>query len=325
LRAEDGRLLGYKTDQAGKNVTSRLDETALRSMATATGGMYFRATDGEVEVVRLLAEINGMEKKNLESRVWGQTEDHYSIPLLIGLLLLFLEFLWPETSGHVGRVVRDLRSLWSKKSVAALFLVFSFFPTAGYSLGRLSPLARGARAVEKNPNDPVAHDRLAHALYADNNFATAAESFGRAQGLTSNETQKIEAAYNTGNALFQQGKLKEAVEKYKEVLHKNPADLDAKYNLEMAQRLLKTQPPQKDNKNKKDDENKKDDKNKDQESDGKKSGSDKKEESDQKPKPGEMSKEDAERLLQAVEAQEKEAQRDANKKNPPAESNGVDW
>jgi Ca-activated chloride channel family protein len=67
LRDASGALVGYKKDSAGQTVMSKRDDSALRSLAEKTGGTYFPATQGEVEVQRLLEAIGGMEKRSLES------------------------------------------------------------------------------------------------------------------------------------------------------------------------------------------------------------------------------------------------------------------
>ncbi len=69
-------------------VTSRLDEETLRAIARATGGIYVRATQGEVELDTLVAEISGMEKRELQSRMHAGLEERFQYPLALALLLL---------------------------------------------------------------------------------------------------------------------------------------------------------------------------------------------------------------------------------------------
>jgi hypothetical protein len=97
---------------------SKRDDSALRSLAEKTGGTYFPATQGEVEVQRLLEAIGGMEKRSLESRVYGRFENHYRGPLWLVLFLLVLEFLISEVPGHFGRLAR--RALGGLAAVSLL-------------------------------------------------------------------------------------------------------------------------------------------------------------------------------------------------------------
>ena len=106
--------------------------------------------------------------------------------------------------------------------------------------------------------------------------------------------------YNRGNALFYEGKYADAVDAYKDSLRANPQDEDAKYNLGIALKALKNPPPPKSGQG----QNKQDQK---QKSSGQKGGEEKKQEGQggNQPKPGQMSREDAERLLAAAGAGEK--------------------
>jgi tetratricopeptide (TPR) repeat protein len=105
--------------------------------------------------------------------------------------------------------------------------------------------------------------------------------------------------YNRGNALFYEGKWAEAIDAYKDSLRANPHDEDAKYNLGVAQKAQKNPPPPKSQQG----QGKPDQK---QGQGGKKDNKDQKqEEAGRQPKPGQMSREDAERLLAAAGAGEK--------------------
>lgn len=88
MRDAQGQISGYKKDRSGEVVTSRLDEETLRAIARTTGGIYVRATQGEVELDTLVAEISGMEKRELQSRMHAGLEERFQYPLALALLLL---------------------------------------------------------------------------------------------------------------------------------------------------------------------------------------------------------------------------------------------
>ena len=69
------------------------------------------------------------------------------------------------------------------------------------------------------------------------------QEFGRVIGGKDPALQ-AGACYNLGNAFFRQQKLQEAVEAYKKSLELKPDDIDAKINLELAQEMLKQQQQQ---------------------------------------------------------------------------------
>ncbi|MBI4397412.1 MAG: VWA domain-containing protein, partial [Elusimicrobia bacterium] len=74
LRDAQGTVSAYRKDKTGQTVVSKLNETDLRSAAAKTGGLYFRASQGEIEVDRVAESLRQMEKKHLESRVFDQYE-----------------------------------------------------------------------------------------------------------------------------------------------------------------------------------------------------------------------------------------------------------
>jgi len=86
-----GRRIAYKRDQEGRVVMSRLNDAQLRPIAAAGNGRYFQATAGQLELERILAEVNRMEKKELTSRRFAHYEERFQWPLALAILLLCLE------------------------------------------------------------------------------------------------------------------------------------------------------------------------------------------------------------------------------------------
>ncbi|MFQ5702757.1 MAG: VWA domain-containing protein [Gemmatimonadales bacterium] len=87
---------GFKKDEKGEVVLSRLDETTLREIAQKTGGRYFRATAGESELDTMVDEIAAMDKKELASRRFTKFEEQYQVFVGLAIVLLTAEFLVPE-------------------------------------------------------------------------------------------------------------------------------------------------------------------------------------------------------------------------------------
>ena len=81
---------------------------------------------------------------------------------------------------------------------------------------------------------------------------------------TKDNILKAKIFHNIGNTFMQQGDLQKAIAAYKESLRKNPKDEETRYNLALAQKLLKEQEEK--NKDNKDDKKKekKDNKDKDE-------------------------------------------------------------
>ncbi|QKG80010.1 tetratricopeptide repeat protein [Tenuifilum thalassicum] len=184
------------------------------------------------------------------------------------------------------------------------------------------------QALEKNKHSFKANFNLADALYKQNKHE---ESLSAIDGINLSGLSDLEKSmvyYNKGNALFKQKKLKESIEAYKKAIKYNPDDMDAKYNLSLALRMMQQQQQQnnqqnnkqdnKDNKDKKDnkeDQNKdKKDKNDNDKKNDQQQNQDQNKEDKQQQQQPKISKEDAERMLQALQQREKEIQDKIKKK-----------
>ena len=93
LRNERGEISGYKKDEEGSVVVSQADETTLQKIALTTGGKYYHATSGEMELDKIYDDISKMEKKELEGKLMVQYEDRYQYFLFIAIVLLVGEFM----------------------------------------------------------------------------------------------------------------------------------------------------------------------------------------------------------------------------------------
>lgn len=98
-------------------------------------------------------------------------------------------------------------------------------------------------AMAREPDNPRLNFNLGAAYFKKGQYEEALQSFQKAQHTTDSTLLEY-AFYNLGNTLFLQEKYAEAVEAYKKALGMNPADRDAKHNLELARRKMKDQEQQ---------------------------------------------------------------------------------
>ena len=115
--------------------------------------------------------------------------------------------------------------------------------------------------------------------------------------------------HNLGNSLLKANQLGESIHAYKNALRNYPNDLETKYNLACAQDLLKQHQQQQQQQEEQDKENSEESNqeqqdNKDQQN--KEEQEQEHQQQDQQPQPQQISKEDAERLLEALAIDEKE-------------------
>jgi Ca-activated chloride channel homolog len=165
-----------------------------------------------------------------------------------------------------------------------------------------------SKIIKKQPKNKQAEFNLGNSLYKQGNFEASQQIYGTLTKEARSNRLKEQAYYNLGNSLFRREDYKSAINAYEEALKINPKDKDAKFNLELAKKMLQ-QPKKKDQDKEKDQEEEKD--------------KEKQQQEQPKPKPGEMSKEDAERILKAIENQEKH--KNGEKKQGAGRGQGKDW
>jgi Ca-activated chloride channel homolog len=174
------------------------------------------------------------------------------------------------------------------------------------------------KAIDKNKQSSDAVFNVGDALYKQNKFEDAGKQFLDNVSLNEDKKKKSAGMYNLGNSLLKANKVEESIEAYKGSLKLRPDSKEAKYNLAYAQDLLKQQQEQqkkqqdkqkqdqnKDNKkeDQKKDRKDQDNKDKDQQKDNKNN-----EDKQQKQQQQGISKDDAERLLNALANDEKNVQ-----------------
>ena len=88
-------------------------------------------------------------------------------------------------------------------------------------------------AAESRPEDTISRYNLGTVLYQKEQFEKAADEFRRSLDA-SDPVHRAQGYYNLGNAQVQLNDIEGAIRSYKSALRLNPADLDAKHNLELA-------------------------------------------------------------------------------------------
>jgi Ca-activated chloride channel homolog len=175
------------------------------------------------------------------------------------------------------------------------------------------------KAVDNNKQSPDATFNIGDALYKQKKFEDAGKQFIESASQNENKEKKSAGLYNLGNSMLMSNKFKESIEAYKGALKLNPHSKETKYNLAYAQDMLKQQEEQQkkqdkdkqDQKNddKKQDQNKdKNDKNKDQQKDQDNKNDQQNDQGKDEQQQQSISKDDAQRLLNALANDEKNVQ-----------------
>lgn len=165
------------------------------------------------------------------------------------------------------------------------------------------------KAVSANAENPQAVYNLGCSMMMQQKDSVAIQYFERASKLETNKLRRAKSNHNIGVILQNHKMYDKAIEAYKQALRDNPNDDETRYNLALCKKLLKNNPDN-NKQNKNQDKDKNQDKNKEENKDNDKDKDKNKDKKNQQnPPPQEqMSKDNAEQLLNAAMQNEKQTQ-----------------
>ncbi|NJM94115.1 MAG: VWA domain-containing protein [Cytophagales bacterium] len=85
---------GYKTDRNGQVVVSKLNNEALKRLATLTRGNYYEINQSRNEVSKMINTIDGLEGELREARQIDTGANKYHYFLALALLLMLIDLLF---------------------------------------------------------------------------------------------------------------------------------------------------------------------------------------------------------------------------------------
>lgn len=264
----DGRVVGYTHDPDGGIVISRLDDELLREVARRTGGRYF-ALGQAGSTDALIRTLQGLDRTEGDPRSGVRPRPRHAWFVLLALALLAVDGTFapgrrraapgPARPGSGGRNA-SARARPPRRSparavlVLALAVVTSGAVFAGIERGnRLYRAGQVAEAVEAyraalgtRADGPVLRYNLGTALLRLGRFAEAEEYLLSALDQVAPEDVGL-VHYNLGQRFLEDarashdpaaaGPLYEAaVEAYRQALRHRPGDGHAKWNYELALR-----------------------------------------------------------------------------------------
>ena len=307
----------YMKDNTGNTVMSALNEDMCRQVAQAGGGAYIHVENNSAAQDQLDNELSKLAKKETTSTVYSEFDEQFQAVAILALLLLILEICIFDRRNPL---LKRLSLFGSKKKAAATVALLLVAITASaqtdrqyiregnkqFRVGQYDKAEVSYRkAVEKNPKNPQAAYNLGNALMAQKKDSSAVQQFEQATRIETNPLRKAAAYHNMGVICQTHKMYGEAIEAYKNALRLNPNDDETRYNLVLCKKQKQKQDQnQQQNQNNKDDQ-KKDNQKKDDQKDQNKDKKDDKQQQQQKPQ---MSKDNAEQLLNAAIQNEKMTQ-----------------
>ncbi|MBI4720151.1 MAG: VWA domain-containing protein [Chitinivibrionia bacterium] len=280
MRGTGGSMEGYKKDNRGETVMTRMDPATLKAIAKASNGAYLPATREGLELTVLYNEIEGMEKKAIKGEFMERKKDRFmfflAAALLFGLLDLAISArgstrrLASKRMLHTGAAFALLASIaFLPQEVSAKGINRSktragneYFKAGAFdkalvlyreALGDSTEQPRGGEGVLYNEGNTL------HML---GKYREAMDRFQRSAGAE-DSLLAGSVLYNRGNTLMKTGDLQGAVASYVQALRDLPDDPDVLHNLEMALRAIQQQQEQQ--KQQGDSENQQDEKDRKQE------------------------------------------------------------
>ena len=167
------------------------------------------------------------------------------------------------------------------------------------------------KALEINPKSTDAMFNLANALLMQQKAKEAMEQYESVSKIEKDKDKLAQIYHNMGVILQSAKQLPQCIEAYKESLRNNPKDNETRYNLALAQKQLKDQQQNQQNQDQQQQQQEqkedKQDQNKDQQEQEQKDQQQQNQQQQQQNK-NEMSKENAQQLLNAVMQDEKNVQ-----------------
>lgn len=202
------------------------------------------------------------------------------------------------------------------------------------------------KSIEKEPGNFTSTFNLGDAYFKQERYDEAISTFKEVMNQTDDKNLQAKIWYNIGNSLLKSQKIKESIEAYKSSLKLNPNDTEAKYNLSYALKMLNDENQQnQNNKNDKNEnkeneqnknenqnnQNKENQQNQNEQNQNNESQNDKQNQEQQQnqkqqqQREGQISKEDAERILNALRDNEKKVQEKLRKQTGTPKKTEKDW
>lgn len=184
------------------------------------------------------------------------------------------------------------------------------------------------KALEINPKSTVAMYNLANTLMQQNKLQEAMEQFAGAAKVEKEKPNLAQIYHNMGVIFQSQKDYAKAIEAYKESLRNNPKDDETRYNLALAQKLLKDQQQDQQNQDNQQNQQKQEEKQDQQQNQQQNQNNVQQQEPPQQQKQdNQMSKENAEQLLNSVMQDEKDVQDKVKKQQQVIKGNRLekDW
>lgn len=185
-------------------------------------------------------------------------------------------------------------------------------------------------ALLSNPENKRIQYNVGNTLYWKKKYEEALQEFQKVIG-TQELPLEQQTYFNMGNTMYRLGKLPESILAYQQALKMDPNDMDAKYNLEYVRRKLKENAEKQENPQSQQNQQQQSQQNQQEQQDQDQKKDPQEKNQEDQPQPGEqmqekkLSKEEAERILDALKNDEKDLQKKRKMKASGKSRIKKDW
>jgi Ca-activated chloride channel family protein len=215
---EAGGQTSFLKDEDGNVIKSRLNESLLQQVATATGGFYLPLKGANPMETLYSTGLATMPRSSGSVKFMQKPKERYHGFLALGLVALLAEMFWPDHKRE-----KRMKGLPSS-ALLGLLLVMGFSlpsaasPTKAYKDYQENKFEESQseyqRLAAKNTNDLRYHFNAGTAAYKANEIEQAERHF-RASLDSHDINLQEKAYYNLGNTLFKKGEPEVDLEKKK--------------------------------------------------------------------------------------------------------------
>jgi Ca-activated chloride channel family protein len=134
----------YKEDKEGNTIITRLNEAALRDIASAGGGVYVHADNANMGFDAILDKINLMTKVDLAEITFSKYDSKFQIPLSFALILLVIEaLLFAVKPKWIDWFKEKQNRYIMKSSLLVIFVFLSINTMQAQTKAELSAIRKG--------------------------------------------------------------------------------------------------------------------------------------------------------------------------------------
>ena len=227
-------------DERGDIVISRLND-AVKRVAIETGGAYIEGGYKDESIDLIIKDIKAKFKmKQLKSRKVQEFEELFYFPLTMAIFFMLFAFSSLPKSSRTAFLLPLLFTL--PQPSHAGFLDFHEIRQGFemYHSGRYRDAVKHFQSVAESRKDGPSYYDLGNAYYRSGRYKEAIRTYKKAH--TNDPKLRYKLFFNMGNAYYRLKAYKKALDAY-EYAKKFHVEPDLLYNIELAKKHLKKEPP----------------------------------------------------------------------------------